>query len=118
MPSNGMTDSETLAVVSWLHSLKSKNLNEVTSKGDSLQGKELIKKYGCASCHNIVGIKSDIKSYPSLFSLNKYKYGSDSISIINSINHGIKNSAMPAWNHTLKVEDIKNITAYIKFSEK
>lgn len=118
MPSNGMTDNEILAVVSWLHSLKSKNLSEVKSKGDSSQGKELIKKYGCASCHNIVGIKSDIKNYPNLFSSNQYKYGSNSISIINSINNGIKNSAMPAWNHTLKVEDIKNITAYIKMSEK
>ncbi|MFN4149813.1 MAG: c-type cytochrome [Candidatus Sericytochromatia bacterium] len=118
MPPNGMNDNETLAVVSWLHSLKSKSLNEVTSKGDSLQGKELIKKYGCASCHNIVGIKSDIKDYPSLFNSKNYKYGSDSISIINSINHGIKNSAMPAWSNTLKVEDIKNITAYIKVSNK
>lgn len=113
MPPNSMSDNEILSVVSWLHSLKSKELPKKELSGNSKDGKDLLKKFGCASCHNIIGVKPDNKNYPNLF-VNQYKYGTDVISIMNSINNGVKNSAMPSWKSILKEDEIKNITAYIK----
>lgn len=62
MPNLGLTDQETLAVVSWLQQYKSDSVLgdsiDVNNKEMAAQGKELMKTYGCASCHNVAGLEA------------------------------------------------------------
>lgn len=61
MPNLGLSDDETLAVVSWLQQNKWDGLEQVQvdlkNKELADKGKALMKTYGCASCHNVVGLE-------------------------------------------------------------
>lgn len=84
MPNLGLTDQEALAVVSYLQQFKWNNteLNQTIDLKDKKtieKGKELIKAYGCASCHNIVGIKGQ-QNCPNLTNemekdIHKFDFG-------------------------------------------
>jgi len=84
MPNLGLTDQETLAVVSYLQQFKWNNteLNQTIDLKDKKtieKGKELIKAYGCASCHNIVGIEGQ-QNCPNLTNemekdIHKFDFG-------------------------------------------
>lgn len=62
MPNLGLSDSETLAVVSWLSEKKWDDLPQVqldlNNKELADKGKKLMKDYNCASCHNVVGLQA------------------------------------------------------------
>jgi mono/diheme cytochrome c family protein len=62
MPNMGLSDNETLAVVSWLQQNKWESLPQVqidlNNKELADKGKKLMKDYNCASCHNAVGLKA------------------------------------------------------------
>lgn len=62
MPNLGLTDQETLAVVSWLQQNKWEGLPQaqvdLNNKELAAKGKELMKTYNCASCHNVVGLEA------------------------------------------------------------
>jgi mono/diheme cytochrome c family protein len=84
MPNLGLTDQETLAVVSYLQKFKwdNVNLNQTLDLKDTKtieKGKELIKAYGCASCHNIAGIEGQ-QNCPNLTNemekdIHKFDFG-------------------------------------------
>lgn len=63
MPNLGLSDQEALAVVSWLQQNKWENMPQVqvdlNNKELAAKGKDLMKTYGCASCHNVAGLQAE-----------------------------------------------------------
>lgn len=63
MPNLGLTDQETTAVVSWLQQNKWETMPQtqvdLNNKELANKGKALMKTYGCASCHNVVGLQAN-----------------------------------------------------------
>lgn len=63
MPNLNLSDNEALAIVSWLQQFKWENMPQeevnVNDKELASKGKELMKTYGCASCHNVAGLKAE-----------------------------------------------------------
>lgn len=62
MPNLGLSDNETLAIVSWLNERKWEGLPQVqvdlNNKELADKGKRLMKDYNCASCHSVVGLQA------------------------------------------------------------
>ncbi len=61
MPNLGLTDEETLSVVSWLQTFKWDNMPQsqvdIHNVELATKGKAIMKNYNCASCHNVVGLE-------------------------------------------------------------
>ena len=110
-PAQLLSEQETIALVSWLESLKTTEETLKTSKIDYKKGKSLTEKYACASCHKILGV-----SFTNIIKLDKkykYKYGNKPQELIKTITNGIKNTAMPSWKASLSQEEIEKIALYL-----
>jgi mono/diheme cytochrome c family protein len=62
MPNLGLSDNEAIALVSYLQSFKWENMPQfqvdLADTKQAEKGKELMKTYGCASCHNVPGLEA------------------------------------------------------------
>lgn len=84
MPILGLSDDEALALVSYLQSFKWEQMPayqvDLNNKQLAEKGKELIKNYGCASCHKIAGMEGVHQVAPDLTGIfdkdiHKFEFG-------------------------------------------